>query len=74
MVILTTWLTTVPDKGKYISCLQPSIIVVPVTTEDVAIAVNFAQRNGLQVSVRSGGHGYTCTNIRDRGLHLDLRR
>ena len=48
--------------------------MVPATTEDVAIAVNFAQRNGLQVSVRSGGHGYTCTNIRDRGLHLDLRR
>ena len=54
--------------------MQPSIIVVPVTTEDVAIAVNLAQRNGLLVSVRSGGHGYTCTNIRDRGLHLDLRR
>ena len=54
--------------------MQPSIIVVPATTEDVAIAVNFAQRNGLLVSVRSGGHGYTCTNIRDRGLHLDLRR
>ena len=62
----------------------------PATTEDVAIAVNFARRNGLKVcgifcnffiiicdsqfSVRSGGHSYTCTNIRDGGLHIDLRR
>ena len=27
-----------------------------------------------QFSVRSGGHSYTCTNIRDGGLHIDLRR
>ena len=30
---------------------RPEVIVRPVTTEDVAIAVNFARRNGLQVSV-----------------------
>ena len=28
----------------------------------------------FQFSVRSGGHSYTCTNIRDGGLHIDLRR
>ena len=28
---------------------RPQVIVLPVTTEDVAIAVNFARRNGLQV-------------------------
>ena len=69
---------------------RPEVIVRPATTEDVAIAVNFARRNGLKVdvywnflnifslsiqfSVRSGGHSYTCTNIRDGGLHVDLRR
>ena len=30
---------------------RPEVIVRPATTEDVAIAVNFARRNGLQVSV-----------------------
>ena len=64
-------LRTVNNKA----CIsRPNIIVVAATTEDAAIAVNFARRNGLEVSVRSGGHGYTCTNIRDRGLHIDLRR
>ena len=64
-------LRTVNNKA----CIsRPNIIVVAATTEDVAIAVNFARRNGLEVSVRSGGHGYTCTNIRDGGLHIDLRR
>ena len=64
-------LRTVNNKA----CIsRPSVIVVPATTEDVAITVNFARRNGLEVSVRSGGHGYTCTNIRDRGIHVDLRR
>ena len=53
---------------------RPELIVRTATTEDVAIAVNFARRNGLQFSVRSGGHSYTCTNIRDGGLHIDLRR
>ena len=29
---------------------RPEIIVLPATTEDVAIAVNFARRNGLKVT------------------------
>ena len=53
---------------------RPAVIVRAATTEDVAVAVNFARRNQLQVSVRSGGHSYTCTSLRDGGLHIDLRR
>ena len=53
---------------------RPAVIVRAATTEDVAVAVNFARRNQLQFSVRSGGHSYTCTSIRDGGLHIDLRR
>ena len=30
---------------------RPAVIVQPVTTEDVAIVVNFARRNGFQVGV-----------------------
>ena len=34
------------------ACLaRPAVIVRPVTTEDVAISVNFAKRNGFQVSL-----------------------
>ena len=29
--------------------------------------------NFLQISVRSGGHSYTCTSVRDGGMHIDLR-
>ena len=27
----------------------------------------------FQISVRSGGHGYSCNNIRDGGIHIDMR-
>ena len=33
-----------------------------------------ARAGGLEVSVRSGGHSYTCQSIKEGGLHLDLRR
>ena len=51
----------------------PAVIVRPVTTDDVAIVVNFARRNGYQISVRSGGHGYICNSIRHGGIHIDMR-
>ena len=27
----------------------------------------------MKVSVRSGGHSYTCTNIKEGGVHIDMR-
>ena len=33
----------------------------------------FSRRHGLELSVRSGGHSYTCTSLKHGGLHLDLR-
>ena len=52
---------------------KPAVIVRPATNEDVSIVVKFARRNGYQISVRSGGHGYICNNIRDGGIHIDMR-
>ena len=52
---------------------RPAVIVRAATTEDVAVAVNFARRNQLQFSVRSGGHSYTCTNLKEGGVHVDMR-
>ena len=28
----------------------------------------------MEVSVRSGGHSYTCQSIKEGGIHFDLRR
>jgi FAD/FMN-containing dehydrogenase len=42
---------------------HPAVILRPRTTGDVAAAVRYARRQGLQVAVKCGGHsapGYTC--------------
>ncbi len=54
--------------------LFPLLIARPTSTEDVAAAVAAAKYHGLELSVRSGGHGYTCNNLKNGSLHLDLRR
>ena len=41
---------------------------------DVSRAVRAARSAGLELSVRSGGHSYTCQSIKQGGVHLDLRR
>ncbi|XP_023338544.1 uncharacterized protein LOC111709168 [Eurytemora carolleeae] len=52
---------------------RPYAIIRPRTTEDVALAVNFAHRHRIQISVRSGGHGYTCNQIKEGAILIDLR-
>ena len=52
---------------------QPAVIVVPNTDEDVSAIITAAKDNNLELSVRSGGHSYTCTNIKQGGLHMDMR-
>ena len=46
----------------------------PESTADVAAAVRAARSGGVEVSVRSGGHSYTCQSIKKGGMHFDLRR
>ena len=52
---------------------RPAVIVVPNTSEDVAAVVRAASSSGLELSVRSGGHSYTCTNLKEGGVHVDMR-
>jgi len=52
---------------------EPAIIVVPNTDLDVAAAVKAAKNSGLPLSVRSGGHSYTCNSIKQGSLHVDMR-
>lgn len=54
--------------------LVPLLVIRPLNTRDVATAVRVSRRFGLPISVRSGGHSYTCTNMKSGSLHFDLRR
>ena len=59
----------------------PAAIVRAADARDVATAVGFARRNGIEIAVRSGGHslaghstgdGVLVIDVRDlRGLHID---
>jgi len=51
---------------------QPAAIVRARTVEDVQAAVRLAAREGLQVGIRSGGHSFVATGVRQDALLLDL--
>ena len=61
-------------KNGACNVLYPLIIIRPVSTKDVAIGIQVATSMHLPVSVRSGGHGYLCNNIKNGSLHFDLRK
>ena len=44
--------------------IYPDLIVVPKSTEDVSEIVKITNEFNVSISVRSGGHSYTCTSIR----------
>lgn len=44
--------------------LYPDWIVVPVSTKDVSETVRTAVKHNVSLSVRSGGHSFTCTGIK----------
>ena len=84
-VILDTTNAYVYSKGTYqynekrkvhnglCKNIFPDLVVVPKSTEDVSKIIKIANRYNVPISVRSGGHSYTCTNIKKEGIHLDLR-
>jgi FAD/FMN-containing dehydrogenase len=51
---------------------RPALIARCGTTEDVAIAVNLARDNALDVAVRSGGHSVSGLGVCDGGIVIDL--
>lgn len=52
---------------------RPDIIVTPRTDQDVSVAILAARDTGCPLSVRSGGHSYTCNSIKEGGIQIDTR-
>ena len=48
-------------------------VVRPRNALEVSEVVRMARRLGIPVSVRSGGHSYTCNSIKPGSVHLDMR-
>jgi FAD/FMN-containing dehydrogenase len=51
---------------------HPTVIARCTSAADVSAALAYAQRSGLEVGVRSGGHSPWGACVPDRGLMLDL--
>jgi FAD/FMN-containing dehydrogenase len=51
---------------------RPSVVVRCGVDADVAATLRFAQREGLEVSVRGGGHNYAGFALTEGGLMIDL--
>jgi acetyl-CoA acetyltransferase len=52
---------------------HPALIARPVNAADVAHIVTLARQHGLELAIRSGGHGGFGHNLSVNGLVLDLR-
>lgn len=51
---------------------RPDLVARCADADDVAAAVTWARSNGLQISVKSGGHSYAGNTVADGGLLIDL--
>lgn len=61
------WNGLLPDRF-------PDVIVQARDTDDVIAAIRYARNNGHHVGVRSGGHSWAASHLRDGGLLLDVSR
>lgn len=63
----TVWNARTPDR-------YPEVIVQAHDTADVVAAIRYADAHGHRVGVRSGGHSWAGSHLRDGGLLLDVSR
>ena len=63
----TVWNARTPQR-----C--PDVVVQATETADVVATVRYAQRHGLKIGVRSGGHSWAGNHVRDGGVLLDVSR
>src|SRR5690349_9760069 len=50
----------------------PKLVALPTSAADVAAAVRYAAAEGLELSIRAGGHGTSGVSTNDGGLVIDL--
>jgi FAD/FMN-containing dehydrogenase len=63
----TVWNSLIPQRF-------PEVIVQACDTADVVAAIRYARAQGYQVGVRSGGHSWNASHLRDGGMLLDVSR
>lgn len=63
----TVWNARTPER-------YPDVVVQAASEADVVAAVGFAASEGLTVGVRSGGHSWAGSHVRDGGVLLDVSR
>lgn len=59
-------------RSVFVRTGNPTLIVRPLNTTDVAATIQFARDNQLTLSVRSGGHSMSGLSTNDGGLIIDL--
>src|SRR5262249_26036226 len=59
------WNARVPER-------YPEVVVRPGSDEDVVAAVRLAGQRGLKIAMRSGGHSWSASFLRDGGMLIDL--
>jgi len=62
---LNIWCANVPDRF-------PVAIIRARSAADVSAAIRYAQRNGLRVAIRGGGHNWSAASLRDNALMIDV--
>jgi FAD/FMN-containing dehydrogenase len=63
----TVWNGLVPDRF-------PDVIVQARDADDIVAAIRYARANGHKVSVRSGGHSWAASHLREGGVVIDVSR
>jgi FAD/FMN-containing dehydrogenase len=61
----TCWHDRVPER-------YPEVIVIATSDHDVIGAVKLAREEGLKVAVRSGGHSWSGSHLRDDSVLIDM--
>ena len=51
---------------------RPAVIVQCAEADDVPHAISFARENGLEISIRGGGHNIAGNALCDNGLTIDF--
>lgn len=63
----TVWNSILPQRF-------PDVIVQACDADDVVATIRYARAQGYRVGIRSGGHSWTASHLRDGGVLLDVSR